>query len=197
MPQLCHPQKLQSYQQQHMLELLPQARATVCDVSPTCLQQLSEALQLLGLGPERCRSFVADGTDPMLGLQLQDCNADVALIMFTLSAVVPEGMLVMMRNAAASLRPGGLLCIRDHALYDMVQLRIPAEQTIGRHLYKRGDGTLAYFYTVQDLSGLAVAAGLDVVECQYVCVVNKNRKTGLQLRRTFVHGVFRKPLAHA
>lgn len=75
-----------------------------------------------------------------------------------------------------------------------VQLRIPPAQCLGRHLYLRGDGTLAYFYTTEDLSGLAVAAGLEVVECHYVCVINKNRKTGQCLRRSFVHGVFRKPL---
>ncbi|KAF6257122.1 S-adenosyl-L-methionine-dependent methyltransferase [Scenedesmus sp. NREL 46B-D3] len=171
----------------------PQAQVTVCDVSATCLEQLQGAMQLLGLEPQRCRSFVADGTDPGLAQQLAGCCADVALIMFTLSAVEPAGMLAMLRNAAASLRPGGLLCVRDHALYDMVQLRIPPEQCIGRHIYRRGDGTLAYFYTTQELAGLAAAAGLVVVECEYVCVFNRNRKTGLELRRTFVHGVFRRP----
>lgn len=74
-----------------------------------------------------------------------------------------------------------------------MQLRIPAEQCIKRHLYRRGDGTLAYFYTAEELSGLAEAAGLEVEECNYVCVVNKNRKTGQLLRRAFVHGVFKKP----
>lgn len=78
-------------------------------------------------------------------------------------------------------------------LWLQVQLRIPAEQCVGRHLYRRGDSTLAYFYTTEELAGLAVAAGLEVVECEYVCVVNKNRKTGQALRRAFVHGVFRKP----
>ncbi|WIA33602.1 hypothetical protein OEZ86_006726 [Tetradesmus obliquus] len=172
----------------------PQAQVTVCDVSATCLEQLQGAMQLLGLAPQRCTSFVADGTDPGLAQQLASCCADVALIMFTLSAVEPAGMMRMMQNAAASLRPGGLLCVRDHALYDMVQLRIPPEQCIGRHIYKRGDGTLAYFYTTEELAGLAAAAGLEVVECEYVCVFNRNRKSGLELRRTFVHGVFRRPL---
>lgn len=74
-----------------------------------------------------------------------------------------------------------------------MQLRILPEQCIGRHLYRRGDGTLACFYTTDDLAGLARAAGLQVVECEYVCVVNRNRASGQQLRRAFVHGVFRKP----
>lgn len=176
-----------------ILRAQPTATATACDISQTCLDQLNHAVSLLGLNPGRCRTFAADGTDAGLAATLAGCNADAALIMFTLSAVMPEGMLSMMCNAAAALRPGGLLCIRDHALYDMVQLRISAEQCIGRHLYRRGDATLAYFFTVEDLSALAVAAGLEVVECDYVCVVNRNRKTGQELRRAFVHGLFRRP----
>jgi hypothetical protein len=33
-----------------------------------------------------------------------------------------------------------------------------------------------------------------VVEAKYVCVINRNKKTGVELRRVFVHGVFRKPV---
>jgi hypothetical protein len=107
-----------------VLRANPQARATLTDVSSTCLQQLLQAMQHLGLDTSRVDTFTADGTSQELGQRLSGCGADAALIMFTLSAVVPEGMLGMMRNAAAALRPGGVLCIRDHALYDMVS---PAE----------------------------------------------------------------------
>lgn len=175
-------------------------------------------------GPDRVRTFVADAADPHAKPLFEGLEADVALIMFTLSAVPPDGqvggcgragaaaaafhgmMLIvragtkseerrhsgmrtlvacepgrkgfvcvlrqqtgppatgpsliappprplraqaaMVRNAWAALRPGGLLCIRDHGLYDMVQLRIPPEQWVGPgHLYRRPDGTLAYFFT--------------------------------------------------
>lgn len=103
-----------------VLRAQPQARATLSDISSTCLQQLLQAMQHLGLDTQRVEAFTADGTSSALAQRLAGCAADVALIMFTLSAVMPEGMLGMMRNAAAALRPGGLLCIRDHALYDMV-----------------------------------------------------------------------------
>ena len=106
-----------------------QARATLTDVSSTCLQQLLQAMQHLGLDASRVEAFTADGTSRELGQRLAGCGADAALIMFTLSAVVPEGMLGMMRNAAAALRPGGVLCIRDHALYDMVRLPLVSAQT--------------------------------------------------------------------
>lgn len=107
-----------------VLRAQPAARATLTDISSTCLQQLLQAMQHLGLDTDRVATFTADGTSDELQTRLTGCDADAVLIMFTLSAVVPEGMLGMMRNAAAALRPGGLLCIRDHALYDMVRLDV-------------------------------------------------------------------------
>lgn len=106
-----------------VLRAHPHARATLSDISSTCLQQLVQAMEHLGLDTKQVEAFTADGTSPDLGHRLAGCAADVVLIMFTLSAVEPEGMLGMMRNAAAALRPGGLLCIRDHALYDMVRFK--------------------------------------------------------------------------
>lgn len=175
-----------------VLKANPQAQATVSDVSSTCLEQLKAAATAAGMDMSRINAFVADGTDPHLTHRLSGCGADACLIMFTLSAVKPDQMATMMRNAYASLRPGGVLLIRDHGLYDLVQLRIPAEQQIGPNLYRMGDGTLAYFFTKEELSGLAEQAGFEVQECDYVCVINRNQKTGQELRRVFVHGVFKR-----
>ena len=50
-------------------------------------------------------------------------EADCLLIMFTLSAVEPEkAQHEMLSNAFRALRPGGRLMLRDHGLYDMVQV---------------------------------------------------------------------------
>jgi hypothetical protein len=237
-----------------LLKLHPSARATVCDVSATCLRQLRAAAAADGVNPGRVAAFVADATDPMLGPKLAADPADAALIMFTLSAVPPTeaGMVAMMRNAAAGLRRGGRLCVRDHALGDMVQLRIPPEQVVfsgdgcgggggegggggggkaesgggsggsgawawreglaaaaagaaaaapwraalaarGPFWYRRGDGTLAYFYTTEELAAMGAAAGLAAARCEYVCVLNRNRRSGQALRRVFVQAEFVKP----
>jgi methyltransferase-like protein 6 len=118
--------------------------------------------------------------------------ADVALLVFTLSAVPPERMANVLRLAHASLRSGGLLLFRDYALYDLPQLRFAPRACLGRNLYKREDGTLAYFFSTADMQQRACAAGFEVLECEYACVINTNRRTGEALQRVFVHGVFRK-----
>lgn len=45
----------------------------------------------------------------------------------------------------------------------------------------------------QDMRAKGEAVGFQAEECEYVCVYNTNRKTGVQLRRVFVHALFRRP----
>jgi methyltransferase-like protein 6 len=59
-------------------------------------------------------------------------------------------------------------------------------------LTARQDGTLAYFFTLQRLAALAAAAGLELVECGALRRKYRNRQLGLELRRVFVQGVWRK-----
>lgn len=92
-----------------------------------------------------------------------------------------------------ALRPGGFVLIRDHGLYDMTHLRLRPEQRVSRRLFRRQDGTLCYFFSVEDLEETMLRAGFERVECQYACVSLRNRRRGLDMRRVFVHGVFRRP----
>lgn len=71
--------------------------------------------------------------------------------------------------------------------------RMTPDRRVGENLYRRGEGTLCYFFTTEDLSSKAVAAGFQVVECKYACTRLVNRKKQFEMRRVFVHGVFRKP----
>lgn len=184
-------------------------RVTGCDISPTAVHLFLEAAKQYDIQPERVNAFafdaassgtgeppsspsrttgVSESCSPLAGL-----GADVALLIFTLSALPPNEMLAMLQHAWAALRPGGYLLFRDYGLYDMAQLRFPGSQMLGPNLYVRGDGTLAYFFDLETMSQLAVTSGYEVVECQYACTTLRNRKKeGRDMKRVFVHGVFRK-----
>lgn len=56
-----------------------------------------------------------------------DCDfagVDLATLVFVLSALPPSAMRGALANAYRSLRPGGLLLVRDYALHDIAQLRL-------------------------------------------------------------------------
>ncbi len=65
---------------------------------------------------------------------------------------------------------------------------------LAERLYARQDGTLAYFFNLQDIKERAAAAGFEAVELKYACVYNRMHKEGgvVLVERAFVHGVFRR-----
>eukprot|EP00798_Chlamydomonas_sp_ICE-L_P020352 gene20352-27114_t len=168
------------------------ATTAVTDVSATCLVQLRTAAQSMGISQDRIADFVADSCD--LGDdRFEGLSAGAVLIMFTLSAVLPDQQIGMLRNAWRSLKPGGLCLIRDHGLYDMVQMRIPPEQWVAPNSYKRGDGTISHFFSIESMEERARAAGLEPVEVKYVTIINHNKKRDIHLKRVFIHAVLRRP----
>lgn len=158
---------------------------------PSCQVVVAMHADGAGIAAKRVATVQLDASAADVRLLL-DAPADVALLVFMLSAVPPQRMALVLQLAHASLRPGGLLLFRDYALYDLPQLRFEPEAMLGKNLFRREDDTLAYFFSVPDIQERAAAAGFAAVECSYACVNNENRKTGEVLQRAFLHGVFRK-----
>jgi methyltransferase-like protein 6 len=118
---------------------------------------------------------------------------DCTLLLYMLSALPHEHHQQVIDKAAATLAPGGYLFLRDYGLYDEAQLRFSPSSRIEHNLFVRQDGTLAYFFSVEELCLLAVRAGLVVERCEYLCRKYVNRKSNMELRRVWVHAVFKKP----
>ena len=191
----------------------PLASATATDISKTSLVQLKQAAELTLEGSRRIDCVICDSSEPSQENldRFQDMSADICLIMYTLSAVTPpqltlsdeepssrgcqRGQEAMMTQAFNALRPGGRLLIRDHGLYDLVQMRIPASQFMGGpgHTYIRGDDTQAHFFTCDEIKLLGESVGFKAEEIRYITVFNRNHKTGAELKRVFIHAQFIKP----
>ena len=116
-------------------------------------------------------------------------GVDVTLCTFVLSAVPPAAHVAALRGVASTLRPGGLLCLRDYALFDAAQLRARSTSVVSRQLHVRGDGTLAYYFSEAEVRRLLEEVGLAVRELRTCAVVQRNRAQGTEMRRLFIHAV--------
>ncbi|KAI3915697.1 hypothetical protein MKX01_015522, partial [Papaver californicum] len=65
---------------------------------------------------------------------------------------------------------------------------------IGLREYMRSDGILCYFFCLETVRELFVAAGFIELELDYCCINSVNRRNGKSMRRVWVHGKFQKPI---
>jgi methyltransferase-like protein 6 len=120
-------------------------------------------------------------------------SAKVVLAVFSLSAIKPQDHIKTLTNIRLVMKPNGYLFIRDYGINDITMFR--HKKRIQEHFYMRSDGTLCYYFSIDSINKLAEATGFSVVEIDYVCILNRNRKTGISMRRIFIHAVLQKNFA--
>ncbi len=181
------------------------ARLVGCDVSANAVARLNERLEREGLG-NRGRAVVWDITMPApsslwdaAGVAQGEPFADLALAVFTLSAVAPSLLVSALANLRDCLRPGGAILFRDYGRLDLKQLkfarkpnaRLPCEG--GWEWYSRGDGTTAAFFDQEKLETLAAEVGLGVEWINYDKRLILNRAEAIRMQRVWIAAVLRKP----
>uniref|UniRef100_A0A0R3S5Y6 tRNA N(3)-methylcytidine methyltransferase n=1 Tax=Elaeophora elaphi TaxID=1147741 RepID=A0A0R3S5Y6_9BILA len=109
---------------------------------------------------DRCKPFVWDITG-----QITDVvplgSLDILLCIYVLSAVPPGKQQQAVHNLVSLLKPGGILLLKDYAQFDMTQLRFKKNRLIDENFYRRGDGTLVYFFSQNKLDKLFTDVGLE------------------------------------
>jgi len=145
--------------------------------------------------PENIVAFTLDiTTDPSLAFTntpLEPGTADIASLMFVLSALKPEDFSHALTNARNALKPGsGVLIMRDYAVNDMAMLRFgPGTKIQDRH-YVRQDGTMTYFFNKEEIESLTSSLGFSTRSLEYVKRRTVNKKEGVDVPRLFIQGVF-------
>lgn len=118
---------------------------------------------------------------------------NIVMMVFTLSSIPPFKMQHVIKECFSVLEPGGLILFRDYGLYDMTMRRFQTTQQLGDRLYKRGDGTLSYFFTPEVVRELFTKEGFVEEEISLCCVELKNRQKLLPMKRVWIHAKFLKP----
>ncbi|XP_030885129.1 tRNA N(3)-methylcytidine methyltransferase METTL2A isoform X2 [Leptonychotes weddellii] len=91
-----------------------------CDFSSTAVElvQTDSAYD-----PCRCFAFVHDLCDEDTSYPVPGESLDIIILIFVLSAVVPDKMQKAINRLSRLLKPGGMMLLRDYGRYDMAQLR--------------------------------------------------------------------------
>ena len=163
-----------------------------CDFSPRAVEFVrSNPL----FDPARCKAFQCDLTQDQLENEVPSNSVDVATLIFVLSAILPSKMLFVLKNIRSVLSASGVLLFRDYGLYDHAMLRFGPGHKLLEQFYVRQDGTRAYYFSVEELTGLFNDAGLEVLSCEYVQRETVNVKQGLAVPRIFVQAKCRNKVA--
>ncbi|XP_032726805.1 tRNA N(3)-methylcytidine methyltransferase METTL2A [Lontra canadensis] len=162
-----------------------------CDFSSTAIELVRTNS---AYDPYRCFAFVHDLCDEDATYPVPGGSLDVIILIFVLSAVIPDKMQKAIGRLSRLLKPGGMMLLRDYGRYDMAQLRFKKGQCLSESFYVRGDGTRVYFFTQEELDTLFTAAGLEKVQNLVDRRLQVNRGKQLTMYRVWIQCKYRKPL---
>ncbi|KAF8564749.1 hypothetical protein P879_07533 [Paragonimus westermani] len=174
-----------------------------CDISERAVRIVRErVLSVSSCLP--CTAFVCDVSQPgslqRALIQAQSgsnvTEMDLVTLIFVLSALNPSDMITCLKNVASVLKPGGRLLFRDYGLHDYAQLRFGRGTRLLAELpsYARQDGTLSYFFEMNELKSMLTESGLETVHCEYVHRRTNNVAERLSVQRVFLQAVAIRPV---
>ncbi|PWA93101.1 methyltransferase-like protein 6 [Artemisia annua] len=138
--------------------------------------------------------FVCNIAEDGLSDHITPASVDIVTLVFTLSAVSPEKMPIVLQNIGRVLKPNGYVLLRDYAIGDYAQaMLMNKNRVISENFYFRGDGTCSFYFSEDLLSELFVSAGFTVVDVNTYYREIENRAKNITMQRRWIRAVFRRP----
>lgn len=168
----------------------PQLYIHACDFS-------HHAITLVKSHPEfhkdQINVFACNIAEDNLCDHITPASVDIVTLIFTLSAVTPEKMPVVIQNLGRVLKPNGHILVRDYAIGDYAQaMLMNTNQIISENFYFRGDGTSSFYFSEDLLSNLFVRTGFIIVDVNTYNREIKNRARNISMQRRWIRAVFRR-----
>jgi len=163
-----------------------------CDFSSRAIDMVKANEQY---NESRCKAFVCDLTVDDLSATVPPETADMVSAIFVLSAIPPEKMRIAIQNIFKVLKNGGCVLFRDYGLYDEAQIKFSStsDKKLDENFYVRQDGTMSYFFSLEDIQTRFEAEGFKTISNEYIYRETKNRKLELNADRIFTQCKFIKP----
>lgn len=138
--------------------------------------------------------FVLDAAEQEIPQDLIPPNsADICLLIFVLSAIERSKMPLCLKRLAGVMKPGAHLCFRDFGILDNSFFRFEKNgNKTCRGSFVKGDQTQQYFFSMEEVKELFGECGFEVVDLTYHCNKLTNRKTGVEMHKIIVNGLFKK-----
>ncbi|KAF9107555.1 Methyltransferase-like protein 6 [Mortierella sp. AM989] len=174
-----------------VLEKNPHLFMYACDFAPRAIELVKEHEDYK---QGRCEAFVCDLTKDPLTDTIPAGSLDVISSIFVLSAIPAEKLEAAIKNITSVMKPGGMLCFRDYAVYDAAQVKFSSNpgHMLDTNLYVRQDGTMSHFFSAEQIQGLFEKEGYTTVECDYVHRETINRAMEMSIDRRFLQAKFIK-----
>ncbi|XP_042492026.1 uncharacterized protein LOC122071704 [Macadamia integrifolia] len=159
-----------------------------CDFSPRAIDLVKAHKDFM---EGSINAFVCDLTVDDLINKIKPSSVDIVTMIFMLSAVAPEKMLLVLQNIRKVLKPNGHVLLRDYATGDLAQERFTCkDQKISENFFVRGDGTRAFYFSEEFLTRLFKESGFVAEELGVCCKQVENRSRELVMNRRWIQAVF-------
>jgi len=166
-----------------LLKEYPQLHVLGVDISKRAIELIQQRKDYKSES-HRCKVWVCNLVEDPLPVEVS--NIDIGTFIFVLSAIHPGKISSVLKKVYDCLIPGGMLMIRDYAIYDLSQLRFGTGSKLGENFYVRQDGTRTYFFSKKSLGGMLSSAGFVVDKIEYHRKLIRNAKKGIEMKRTWI-----------